>query len=156
MPANPRPACHWPSWNSDTNRDSWIWSDKHQKMQKMMEHAKVKWEFTCCCWTGQTPEANKDTSSFATFSCETHFRQLLKAEDIPGSTRAAILSELLPASCFCGLSLAPVSWSSLCHISLSCPNTQPEQYSYGSRSNQEDGQGARWKHSVLKPSHTIF
>lgn len=44
VPANPRPACHWPSWNPDTNRDSWIWSDKHQKTQEEREHAKR--EFT--------------------------------------------------------------------------------------------------------------
>lgn len=46
VPANPRPACHWPSWNPDTNihGDSWIWSDKHQKTQEEREHA--KWELT--------------------------------------------------------------------------------------------------------------
>lgn len=34
MPANPRPACQWPSWNPDTNRDSWIWSDKQSPPKK--------------------------------------------------------------------------------------------------------------------------
>lgn len=48
--------------------------------------------------------------------------------------RAAILSLSPPASCFWGLSLAPVSWSSsLCHISPSCPNTWLEQCSYGKK-----------------------
>lgn len=34
VPANPRLACDGPSWNPDTNGDSWIWSDKHQKCRK--------------------------------------------------------------------------------------------------------------------------
>lgn len=76
------------------------------------------------------------------------YRLLLKAEN-------PILSELLSASCFHGLSLDPVSWSSLCHISPSCPNTWPEQYSYGSRSNWEDGQGDRWKPKPISHSFWI-
>lgn len=46
MPANPRLACHWPSWNHDTNRDSMDMVRQTLKRQKMMGHAKVKWEFT--------------------------------------------------------------------------------------------------------------
>lgn len=50
VPANPRPACHWPSWNPDTNRDSWIWSDKHQKRRKKWSTPKSnKWKH--CRWT---------------------------------------------------------------------------------------------------------
>lgn len=50
MPANPRPACHWPSWNPDTNRDSWIWSDKQQKTRR-------KW------WS--TPKSNRNWHAVA-------------------------------------------------------------------------------------------
>lgn len=62
-----------------------------------------------------------------------------------GVHQKVILSAVLPASCFCGLSLAPVSWSSVGHISPSCPNTLPEQCSYGPRRNGEDKQKDRWK-----------
>lgn len=40
MPANPRPACHWPSWNPDTNRDSGIQSERHQESQAVTGHVK--------------------------------------------------------------------------------------------------------------------
>lgn len=56
MPANPRPACHWPSWNPDTNRDSWIWSDKHQKKKKKKRKHRKWWS---------TPKSNRNWHAVA-------------------------------------------------------------------------------------------
>lgn len=55
MPANPRPACHRPSWNPDTNRDSWIWPDKHHQPQKTTQYARY-------CPTRQRCEAHSSTA----------------------------------------------------------------------------------------------
>lgn len=71
-------------------------------------------------------------------------------QEIPVCIGAAILSGLLPASCFCSLCLAPVSWSSLCHIFLSCPYTWTKQCSNGSKSNWED------RHKGARTSTYIF
>lgn len=80
-----------------------------------------------------------------------------KQEKSQDASEAAILSELLPASCFCRLRprscflVLPVS-----HLLLPVQNTWPEQYSHGSR-RQGDGWKKKKKLTAFpKLSHTVF
>lgn len=63
-----------------------------------------------------------------------------------GSLQRTILSPCLPASCFCDLGQPPVSWSSLCYIAPSCPNTRKEQ------SRTKDAR----REMGFKPPHAVF
>lgn len=119
MPANPRPACHRPSWNAHTNRDWGIQSERNQESQAVTGHSERNWLHVADLLL---------TTTHLVIQLQIGAS---KARRWSRRVAAAILSQPLPASCFFGPSLPPVSPSSLCYISPSWSSTQPEQCSVG-------------------------
>lgn len=64
VPANPRLACHWPSWTPDTNRDSWIHPAPKNTGIQIKTRTKHPRERSRTCFISSSPE----TPEFTDFS----------------------------------------------------------------------------------------
>lgn len=106
MPANPRPACHWPSWNPDTIRDSGIQSERHQESQAATGHVRRN------LLRAADGLPTRGDLVVPTPNWSIKVRRVNRCAPERPSYRGLFL---LPV--FFGPSLPPVSPSSLCYIS---------------------------------------